>query len=528
MLARFHRGLPKFLSSPLHGESCAAILEESLREREANLLRLVKSAVYGQPRSPYLPLLRRAGAEFGDFEASVRRDGVESTLARLASEGVQVSLDEFKGRVPVRRPGLEYSARAGDFDNPLLVGEMDLATGGSSGPRSRLAVDLDLLVFETAAQHLFLSAQGLLDRPLAVWRAVPPGSSAIKHALRRAKLGRPLARWFTPTNPGFGWRRWQSFVFLQVALWHGRRAGGVIPEPVFVPLDSPIPVARWLAEQTPAGTPPVLSCPVSAAVRVAECCQREGLDIAGTVMWVGGESLTPAREERIRAAGATTVNGWALSEAGTLGLGCANRSERDEIHLLHSKVAVIGRPGSLSPESGASRLLLTSVLPSSPKLLLNVDSGDYGVLGTRRCGCAIEAAGFPYHLHTIRAFDKLTAGGMHFTAEDALHLVERVLPKRFGGTPAHYQLAVEELDGHDRVAIVISPAVGALEEATVVDAALESLGSLSGGHRMMSQNWKAGGTLFVRREEPFVSGTGKTHPIRPRRGARPAGARVRP
>ncbi|HSW49924.1 MAG TPA: hypothetical protein VLH09_07095, partial [Bryobacteraceae bacterium] len=415
-LLRFHRGLPEFLTTPLSGERCGAILEQSLRQREENLLRVLRMAVYGNHRSPYLPLLHRAGAELGDVAALVHRAGVEAALSHLASEGVQVSLDEFKGRTPIRRTGIEYAPRPEDFDNPLLAGEFEVTTGGTSGRRTRLTIDLDLLVFETAAHHLFLSAQGLMDRPMAVWRAVPPGSAAIKHALRRAKLGRPLERWFTPNRPTWGWTRWRSNVFLEMALWHGRRAGNVIPRPIYVPLDSPEPVAEWLAGRKAAGKPPVLSCPVSTAVRVADCCGRKGLDIAGAVMWVGGESLTPGREKLIRAAGASTVNGWSLSETGTLGIGCGARADRDEIHLLHSKVAVVNQPRSCTEDAGAGRLLLTTLLPSSPKLLLNVDSGDYGVMNSRRCGCAIEAAGFPHHLHTIRTFDKLTAGGMHFTA----------------------------------------------------------------------------------------------------------------
>jgi len=170
-------------------------------------------------------------------------------------------------------------------------------------------------------------------------------------------------------------------------------------------------------------------------------------------------------------------------------------------------------------DTGAERLLLTSLLPETPKLLLNVDSGDYGIMNTRRCGCPMEAAGFPQHLHTIRSFDKLTAGGMHFTADDALRVVEEVLPRKFGGVPGHYQLAVEERDGHGRVTILVSPAVGPLDENRVVAATLEFLGSRSSAHRMMSENWKASGVLSVRREEPEVSAAGKVHPVRVRTAA---------
>jgi hypothetical protein len=513
-LIRFHQGLPGFLNAPLSEGGCRAILEESLRQREANWLKVLRRAVFENGRSPYLPLLRKAGVELGDIEGMVRGEGVEATLSRLAEAGVQVSLDEFKGRVPVRRNGLEYAVSSTDFDNPLLAGEFEVMTGGTTGRRLRLTIDLDLLVFEAAARRLFLESHLLQDRPMAVWRAVPPGSSGIKHVLRAAKIGRPVERWFTPRRSAWDRLQWKSSVFLQVALWHGGRAGRVLPRPEFVPPDEPGVVAEWLAARRGEGRPAVLSCPVSAAVRVAEYCGQHGLDIEGTVMWVGGEPLSEVRQRMIQASGATTVNGWSLSETGTLGIGCAQRSERDEIHLLHSKVAVIAKPDREAAQKGAARLLLTSLLPVSPKLLLNVDSGDHGVLSDRRCGCAIERAGFHRHLHTIRNADKLTAGGMHFTAHDALRLVEEILPGRFGGRASDYQLAEEEREGLGRVALIVSPEVGVVDERQMVEAALAFLGGQSAGHRMMSESWARTGVLEVRRERPAVSDVGKVLPLR--------------
>ncbi len=515
-LARFHTGLPGFLSTPISVAEADRMLAESLRNRERQFLRLVRRAIYENPGSPYLPLLRRAGARMGDIEELVRLKGLEPALEQLAKEGVQVSLDEFKGRTPIRRPGLDHPVRAADFDNPLLAGEFEVMTGGSSGRRERLTIDLDLLVFEAAARHLFLRSHDLLHRPMAIWRAVPPGSSGIKHVLRAAKLGRPAERWFSPKPVSWDRLQWKSSVFLHLALWHGRRNRGVLPRPEFVPPDRPAPAAEWLAASKRAGTPGVLSCPVSAAVRIAEHAAEHGLDIGGSVMWVGGEPLSAARERIIRAAGCSTVNGWSLSETGTLAIGCAARSERDEVHLLQGKVAVVAKPGSASPDTGAARLLLTTLLTATPKVLLNVDSGDHAVLAAGSCGCPIERAGFPQRLHTIRNADKLTAGGMHFTAADALRLIEEVLPARFGGKPGHYQLVEEEDNGKSRVALVVSPQVGPLDSGSVLKASFEYLGSHSPGHRMMSEHWARAGILEVRREEPHVSAAGKVQPLRVR------------
>ena len=513
-LWRFHRKLPGFLATPLSIEDCRAIIEASVRDREANFLTMLGRSVFCNPASPYLPLLKRACATVGDIERLVRADGVDAALEKLAAEGVHVSLDEFKGRVPVRRTGLEYQVSSSDFDNPLIDGGFEAMTGGSTGRRQRLTIELDLLEFEAAIRQLLLAAHGLSSMSMAIWKAVPPGTAGLKHALSSAKLGQSLAAWFTPVEESWDRLCWRSTVFLHVALWHGRRSGGLIPAPRHVPLSEPAPVAEWLAGQVAEGRPGLLSCPVSAAVRVVDYCRERRLNIAGSVFWVGGEPISRARGEIIEAAGARTVNGYAISEAGSMGVGCANRIERDEIHFIDSKVAVLPQPGSVNTETGAARLLLTSLLPSSPKVLLNVDSGDYGVLSRRRCGCPVEQAGFLQHLHTIRSFDKLTAGGMHFTASDALELVERVLPESFGGKPGQFQLVEEEHDGRSRVAILISPSIRLADEGRVIDAALEFLGSRSPGHRMMSANWRQSGIMEVRREEPAVSATGKVQPLR--------------
>lgn len=59
-------------------------------------------------------LLTWAGVEWGDVEAMVTKDGVESTLDSLCRAGVYVTIEEFKGKRPIRRtdrPGTGHAAR---------------------------------------------------------------------------------------------------------------------------------------------------------------------------------------------------------------------------------------------------------------------------------------------------------------------------------------------------------------------------------------------------------------------------------
>ena len=70
------------------------------------------------PRSPYLKLLNHAGCELGDVRSLVNQNGVDGTLQKLRQEDVYVTFEEFKGRKPITRNGLTFTASPFDFDNP--------------------------------------------------------------------------------------------------------------------------------------------------------------------------------------------------------------------------------------------------------------------------------------------------------------------------------------------------------------------------------------------------------------------------
>src|SRR5512147_1209098 len=146
MLLRFSTGLRKYLSSPLTSQQCRDIVVKSIQEREVCFLDLLRRAIYENPRSPYLALLSRAGAKYGDVSAIVRQDGVDAALEKLYDCGVHIRLEEFKGLRPIERSGLTLAVKAEDFDNPLLRRDFEVATSGSTGRRRRLAIDVDLLL----------------------------------------------------------------------------------------------------------------------------------------------------------------------------------------------------------------------------------------------------------------------------------------------------------------------------------------------------------------------------------------------
>lgn len=519
MFSRFARGLRRFLATPLSPEDCRRFLAERLAAREQSFLLLAERAIFANPRSPYLPLFRWAGVQFGDLEQSVRKDGLEATLARLLDSGVHVTLDEFKGRKPIRRAGFEWPVGAADFDNPLLEGGFLAQTGGSTGAPRRLLVDLALLTHDAAAQGCFMQSCGILEWPTALWRPVPPGGAGIKRVLQHSKLGRPAMRWFSQTEPGWKRGRMQSHLFLAGALRLSRGSSYPLPAPEHVPISAAAAIARWLAEMKSKGQPVHFDTNVASGVRVCHAVREAGLDIEGTFFRVGGEPLTPSRQRLFTELGCRVACHYSMGECGPVGIACASPTAADDTHLLASKVALIShpRPG-LPVEFDVEPFYLTTVLPACPKLMLNVETGDYGAIERRSCGCGLDELGFATHIHNIRSYEKLTSEGMHFLGSEFLTLVDEVLPKAFGGMPTDYQFVEREENGLPRIDILVSSRVGLLNDGAVIAAVVEFLGAQSRVHRMMAERWRDGGTLGVVRREPYMTGRSKVLPLHVMRG----------
>ena len=57
-------------------------------------------------------------------------------------------------------------------------------------------------------------------------------------------------------------------------------------------------------------------------------------------------------------------------------------------------------------------------------------------------------------------FAKLTTQGTAIPFADVDSIIERALPRRFGGSSVHYQLLEEEVGNQTRLTLVVSPLVG--------------------------------------------------------------------
>jgi hypothetical protein len=506
--ARLLWNLPAFLRVPVRVERARALLEERLAHREANFLALVRTLVYQHARSPYLGLLKLAGCEYGDLERLVQREGIEGTLQVLLERGVYLTVDEFKGRRPAVRGGATLPINLEDLRNPTSADHLLFHTSGSRGAPSPVPIDLADLRDNAVNTRLVLEARGGARWHVAHWGV--PGSAAMARILEFSVCGAPAIRWYSqvdPSAPGVHPRYRWSVRAMRLA---SRLAGVPLPLPVHVSHAAPLPIAEWLAAVLRAGRTPLLHTFPSSAVRLCRAAMEAGVDVRGAQFSLGSEPTTAARLAVIAQAGAVAVPHYATHECYFLAYGCLAPAAPDDLHFLHDRLALI-QPGARSSTALPPRaLLITSLRPTAPLILLNVSLGDQAALGPRRCGCPLERLGWTTHLHTVRSYEKLTAGGMTFLDTDVIRVLEEVLPARFGGGATDYQLVEEEGEhGQPRLSLLVHPALGELDSAAVAETFLSAIGSRSGAAQVMALQWRQAGVLRVERRPPRATSSGK-------------------
>lgn len=505
----FLRSVPALLRRPVTLDEARTTLRRRLENQASDFCALMKSAVYENPRSPYLELLKNAGCAYEDLEKLVRIEGLGSALRVLLREGVYLSLDEFKGREAVKRGSLVVPAGPASLRNPLAKVHVRARSSGRSGKSVPVLIDLGF-VRERSVNHLLaLEARNGLDWVHAIWGI--PGNTDMVRVLELSGMGLPPEKWFSQVDPDSSLLhpryRWSS----RVTRWAGRAWGMKIPRPEYVPLSDPGAIVRWLTEMARAGRTAHIITWASGAVRISQEAERSGIDLPHVRFSIGGEPVTEAKMEMIRRTGAIAVPRYLAMECGYVAYGCLKPSFPDELHLFDDMQMTI-----MAGADGASRglpsqaLLFSSLRPKAPFILLNASLGDQAEVSGGSCGCALEKLGWSKRIRRIRSFEKLTAGGMTFLDTDIVRVMEQVLPSRFGGNMFDYQLAEEEDEaGKPRLRLVIHPAVGPLDPDLVKSAFIEAVGAGTGVERVMSLQWRDAGFLSIERKPPEMMPSGK-------------------
>jgi len=500
---RLLAGLPGYLRHPLTLAEARTILRQRLERRELDFLDLVRRTVFADGESPYSVLLRHAGCEYGDLERQVRREGLEGALRELVDAGVYLTLDEYKGRAPVVRGSLVMRVEPRRLRNPLVVAQYAAATSGSRGPATRIPLDLACVRDRAVNMYLALAARGGERWANAVW-----GAPGIGPMLWYSICGGASAKWFTladPAAPGLSARaRWNA----RGISFMGRLAGVRVPHVEYAALEEPLPILRWMERTLRSGHTPHLWGSVSPIVALCQSAGNAGVRLGGAQFTVTGEPVTGARLAVIRQVGATALPDYGCADSGgSMSGGCLSPEASDDVHFWNDLHAMIQAD---SPPLPVGALLVTSIRSTSPFLFLNVSMGDRAAISKRSCGCPMEGLGWKTHLHTIRSFEKLTAGGVTFEDSEVVAILEELLPRRFGGGPTDYQLVEQTCDdGRPSIRLLVHPRIGAVDQAAVSRAFLEALGEESSVKRIMARQWRDGGYLGVERSAPRANVSGK-------------------
>jgi len=504
MALRALRRLPGYLRHPLTVTEAHEIVAARLESRESDFLDLARRAIFEYPASPYRTLLHFAGCAYGDLERLVRQAGVEGALRTLCRAGVYLTVDEFKGRRPVIRGSTQITVDPAGLRNPLSVPHLRASTGGSRGVATSVQLDLACVRDRAVNMYLALDARGGAQWRTAIWspRGVIP-------LLWYSACGAPAARWFVEVDPA-ALGPWSRFRWsARLVIWTSRLARVALPSPEYAPIDATAPIIAWIRNTLDAGDVPHLWGSPSSIVRLCRAAERAGVDFAGARFTITGEPITEARLAAIRRVHGDAMPDYgSVDSGGTVAYGCLAPDAPDDVHVFRDLNAVIHAEAPVLP---AEALLISSLRPSAPFILLNVSMGDRATLTERRCGCPMERLGWGTHLHSIRSFEKLTAGGMTFHDTDVVRILEEVLPQRFGGGPTDYQIIEDAAaeDGQPRLRLLVHPSIGPIDPAAVSDTFLHALGRGGEHLRQMAIQWKQAGFLRVEREAPRRTGAGK-------------------
>ena len=504
--SRLAFGLRDFLRGTITLEESKQRIAERLRDREKNFLNLVQKGIYQNPKSPFLKLLEIASCEYGDIESLVNKDGIEAALKKLLAEGVYVSWEEFKGRKEVVRGGRHFRFKERDFDNPFFPVYYQKQSSGSRSAGTRSNFEPRYLLEKVYYEPIVLVNDNALDLPVGFLYPVLPAGAGISNALRYWKIGKPVDRWFSPVDERQAQSSLTHRLAMRYIIYGSRLWGAKLPKPEYVALEEAVKVARWIADTRQRSGGCCFNCYVSPAVKVCQAAIEHGLDISGTHFIVGGEPLTQAKRRQIEAAGASVIARYVISEVGFIGYSCPEGSAPDDVHLLSDSVALIQHRRKVEHvDTYVDAFLFTPLLPSAPKILLNMESDDYGVMETNNCDCLFGQLGFNTHIHNIRSFAKLTGSGMTIIGTDLVRTLEEVLPDKYGGGATDYQLLEEEDSrGQTHLSLIISPTVGAVDEDEVIATVLKELRRVPHPGKLTAGVWAQAKMLRVKRMPPLT------------------------
>jgi len=186
----------------------------------------------------------------------------------------------------------------------------------------------------------------------------------------------------------------------------------------------------------------------------------------------------------------------------------------DAMHVYTDRLACIAGPGAAHHDGQRLHpLAFTTLSPHTPRVLLNADLGDWGVLEHRSCDCQFGRAGMHLFVARITSPEKLTGEGMSLLSNDIDRIVG-TLVERAGGSPEDYQFE----ESHDArglavLTIALHPTLGGIDEGTFTRQIIEALRTRPGAGALAAAIWEDAGSVRIVRRAPELTRGHKQLPI---------------
>ena len=293
-----------------------------------------------------------------------------------------------------------------------------------------------------------------------------------------------------------------------ILVMEAKLLGVRMPFPEYLPLHDFSPVSRWIGQHGKT----FVNCGISSAVYVADAARRLGVDLTGSVFHSGGEPVTAAKRAAIQREGAIVAAAYRTNDVGPAALACAEHPDSDAMHLLMdslSLAAISHRRIAPISEVEVSTILFTTLLPTTPKLYINLDLDDTGELVEADCQCVFRSLGYSKLVRNVSSIGRMTGHGTTLIGKDILRILEVALPAAFGGAPGDYQLVEDDRDsGVTRIVLRVHPRLDGLDLPVVKEFFLGQIRRMFGG-AVTVRGWRHGDSVVVVREAPHVGASGK-------------------
>ncbi len=502
------RSLRALSRDPVPAARARQVVADEVRRRDERFLRSLDTMVWPFPASPTRRLLDAAGLEVGDVRALVAGHGLVGALAALRDAGVYVSYEEHQGEVDVVRGSTRFRLGPRDFFNPVVAADYLATTGGSSaGAGTPVEVSFAWQRRQGLQRAIQHDMTGLGSRPLAVWLPLFPSAAGLGAVMKNAAGGNTPARWFSQTSAGMAGvsshKRLANRV-LPLALRLGRTG---LPQPQHVPTADPEPVVHWLRAMVDRHGAAGLIGYASSITAAARWALDHGVDLRGVVTYPSSEPVTPGKLAVMVAAGMTPNPTYAFMPEGTMAIAC-DRCDDEDYHLWAHEVAVVTRRRPRGDGTEVDAYCWTSLAEEAPRVLVNVENDDYGVIEDCDCPCVLGELGLRTRVRDIRGISKVVAAGVSLEGGTFDHLAEVALPTRIGGGPGDYQFVEEAEAGHTVVVLNIAPGVGPVDEDEALAVVRDVITRDEYG--ALAESVWGPQTLRVMRRAPHVTKAGKT------------------